>query len=110
MTGLNSDNIMVSNYDSSGEVPGDLNFVLEGDVSFTFECDNSYGPVLSARLRFGQGHYTAKNNWWVGGSDCSKKYSEVMICGALTVYPGGSGSDTFGLKPSAGWDAYCNST
>eukprot|EP00438_Fugacium_kawagutii_P011630 Skav222044 [mRNA] locus=scaffold1020:302466:303128:- [translate_table: standard] len=107
MSGLKSDNIMVSDYDSSGEAPDELNFMLEGDISFTFECNHSYGPVLSARLRFGQGHYTGTNNWWVGGSDC-QKYNEVLNCGPLTFMT--SGSDKFWFEPSAGWDAYCKST
>eukprot|EP00438_Fugacium_kawagutii_P011628 Skav222042 [mRNA] locus=scaffold1020:296950:297708:- [translate_table: standard] len=111
MTGLNSDSIMVNNYDSSGEVPDKLNFVLEGDVSFAFGCNASVGPVLSARLRFGQGHPTATNNWWMGGSDCQMEVTDNgkgLNCGPLRFFS--STRHKFALEPSAGWDTYCKST
>eukprot|EP00438_Fugacium_kawagutii_P011626 Skav222040 [mRNA] locus=scaffold1020:288519:289184:- [translate_table: standard] len=113
MTGLTSDNIM--GYES-GEVPDELNFVLEVDISVAFDCDDGHvGPALSARLRFGQGHYTATNNWWVGGTDCQT--TEIpsgghnykgLNCGPLLFF--GLDASTFVLAPSAGWDTYCKST
>eukprot|EP00438_Fugacium_kawagutii_P011625 Skav222039 [mRNA] locus=scaffold1020:285076:285399:- [translate_table: standard] len=107
MSGLNSDNIMVDQGVSSVN-PDKLNFMLEGDISFTVECDHSYGPELSAKVRFGQGHFAETNNWWVGGTDCQSD-KDGLHCGPLT-FISSSNSDKFWLRPSVSWEAYCNST
>ena len=51
--------------DSSGPMPDELNFAVEGVLTLerggeTVMCDN----VILA-----QGHYTGSNNWWLGGED-----------------------------------------
>eukprot|EP00438_Fugacium_kawagutii_P011627 Skav222041 [mRNA] locus=scaffold1020:292377:293120:- [translate_table: standard] len=112
MTGLNSDNIMVST--GLVEVPDKLNFVLEVDLSLAFDCRGHVGPTLSAKVRFGQGRAFATNNWWVGGTDCQMKVigpaanDKGLNCGPLIFFE--RDTDKFVLAPSAGWDAYCKST
>ena len=102
MSGLNSNQIMVS--DSYGEVPGDLNFMLEGNISLVFKCPTHYGSELSSIVRFGQGNSGHSNNWWMGGMNCQKS-REHLACGSLTFFT--SESDQFAVAPSRGWETYC---
>ena len=100
-------NVKVSDYDSAGELPEELNFVVEGDISFVFECNESrYGPRLTARARFAQGHHGTTNNWWIGAPDCTLNSHDNLLCGSLAFVS--DLSDVFAVWPRAGWTVYCS--
>eukprot|EP00439_Symbiodinium_sp_Y106_P005841 s2955_g1.t1 len=100
-------NILASDEIKDGQIPYELNFVVEGDISFVLECHESrFGPPLSARVRFAQGHHSATNNWWVGGPDCTLTISHSLNCGSLTFTM--DSSDQFEVSPLAGWTVYCS--
>ena len=101
-------NILASDEIKDGQIPYELNFVVEGDISFVLQCNESrFGPPLSARVRFAQGHHSATNNWWVGGPDCTLiTVSDRLNCGSLSFTM--DSSDQFEVSPLAGWTVYCS--
>ena len=65
--------------------PDELNFVFGGTATFNFNID---GKVFSSSLvlRFGQGHRSRENNWWIGNEQCFRADTadgSGLVCGPL---------------------------
>ena len=78
--------------------PDELNFVFEGTATFNFNID---GKVFSSSLvlRFGQGHQSSKNNWWIGNDQCFRvdtKDGSGVVCGPL-LFREFHGNNVFGV-------------
>ena len=80
--------------------PEALNFVVLGDMKFTFEDGSSY---TCPDFRVAQGHSVTSNNWWVGSKDCMhvpETHQIKCCCGASHLC--NPVLDNYGISITAG--------
>jgi len=85
--------------DGGGGTPGSLNFYFTVQLNFS----TAQGDA-SALLNLAQGHYTATNNWWLGGSivTSSKPSLNIPIAAGVTlVLPLSGDNDSYTFGPGS---------
>mgnify|MGYP000096947955 CR=1 FL=1 len=71
-------------------LPNDLNFVVFGNLTFTFSSGET---ATCDGIRLGQGHHGFDNNWWIGDKQCltipdSNKFTCDLCHPAIDFFAG----------------------
>lgn len=97
--GLNKTNMLANVPWGDPSRPKTLNFATFGTLTATFV---SGATVSCEDLRFGQGHSSPINNWWVGSKSCSMKAYEDFInrfiCDCGIIIDSGMTPNNFVIK------------
>ena len=99
MAGVSVQNVMGLDV-TLDATPDKLNFVVMGDMKFTFEDGTS---LTCPDFRVAQGHSVFSNNWWVGSKDCMhipETHQIKCCCGASVLC--NPVTDNYGVSITAG--------